>query len=116
MFPISDSDLTRRTRPIVNLSIIGLCAAVFVFFVRIPAFCLLGFWFLLQFFSGLGSLGPSSQTGGVAYWAHVGGFVLGIAVVIVYKLVTGQGIWPRGPQGGARIEADMPQYEPGRWF
>ena len=100
----------------VNLSIIGLCAAVFVFFVRIPAFCLLGFWFLLQFFSGLGSLGPSSQTGGVAYWAHVGGFVLGIAVVIVYKLVTGQGIWPRGPQGGARIEADMPQYEPGRWF
>jgi len=51
-------------------------AVIFIFFItiiRIPAIVLLGFWFLLQFFSGLGSLGPSSQTGGVAYWAHIGG-------------------------------------------
>ena len=60
----------------------------FIFFIRIPALFLLGFWFLLQFFSGIGSLGPSAQSGGIAYWAHVGGFVLGIAVAFFYRLTT----------------------------
>ena len=69
----------------------------FITFVRIPAVYLLGFWFLLQFVSGVGSLGPSAQTGGTAYWAHIGGFVLGIAVVIIYKLATRQRLWPRRP-------------------
>ena len=82
----------------------------FITVVRIPAFVLLGLWFALQFFSGIGSLGLSSQTGGVAYWAHIGGFLLGIVVVIIYKLVTRQSIWPRGPQGGPEV----PQYWRGR--
>ncbi|MBI2860788.1 MAG: rhomboid family intramembrane serine protease [Chloroflexi bacterium] len=56
----------------------------FVVFPRIRAYFLLGFWFVLQFFGGLGSLGPSAQTGGVAYWAHIGGFVTGILVAAVY--------------------------------
>ncbi len=48
----------------------------FVTFVDIPALLYLGFWFVSQFFSGLASLvGP--QVGGVAWWAHVGGFVFG---------------------------------------
>jgi len=75
--------------------------AVFFFFitvVRIPALFLLGFWFLLQFAGGVGSLGPSAQAGGVAYWAHIGGFALGIAVVIIYKLVTRQRLWPKRPE------------------
>jgi len=67
----------------------------FIVVVRIPALFLLGFWFLLQFAGGIGSLGPSTQTGGVAYWAHIGGFAFGIAVVIAYKLVTGQRLWPK---------------------
>ena len=67
---------------------------LFITFVRIPALYLLGLWFLLQFISGVGSLGPSAQTGGVAYWAHVGGFVLGIVVVILYKLITRKPLWP----------------------
>ncbi len=80
----------------------------FITIIRIPAFLLLGFWFLLQFFSGLGSLGPSSQTGGVAYWAHIGGFLLGIAVVIIYKLATRRSSGPGGPKGepGWRIYRD----------
>ena len=86
----------------------------FITIIRIPAFLLLGFWFLLQFFGGLGSLGPSSQTGGVAYWAHIGGFLLGIAVVIIYKLATSRSIWPGGPRGGPAEEPDVPQYWRGR--
>ena len=51
------------------------------FTVRIPAFLMLGYWFFVQFFSGVGSLGMSDQ-GGVAWWAHVGGFILGALVVV----------------------------------
>lgn len=45
------------------------------YFLEIPAFFFLGIWFLLQFLSAAGSHG---QTTGVAWWAHVGGFVFGI--------------------------------------
>lgn len=62
--------------------------------VRIPAVFLLGFWFLLQFFEGLGSLG--SQIGGVAYWAHIGGFVFGAGVGFVVSRMWGRPP-PRGP-------------------
>ena len=78
----------------------------FIVFVRIPAFLLLSFWFVLQFFGGLGSL-PSADSGGVAYWAHIGGFLTGIIVVIIYKLGTGQGLWPRGPGGGVNAPPEV---------
>jgi membrane associated rhomboid family serine protease len=59
-----------------------LIPALLLFFtVRIPAFLMLGYWFFLQFFSGVASLGMSDQ-GGVAWWAHVGGFVLGALLVV----------------------------------
>lgn len=59
-----------------------LIPALLLFFtVRIPAFLMLGYWFFLQFFSGVASLGMNSQ-GGVAWWAHVGGFVLGAMLVV----------------------------------
>jgi membrane associated rhomboid family serine protease len=86
----------------------------FIIFVRIPAIILLGFWFLLQFFGGIGTLGLSSQGGGVAYWAHIGGFLFGIIVVIVYKLSTGHGIWPGGPGRGPDGEPETPVYWRGR--
>ena len=58
-----------------------LIPALLLFFtVRIPAFLMLGYWFFLQFFSGVASLGMSDQ-GGVAWWAHVGGFILGALLV-----------------------------------
>jgi len=59
---------------------------IFWFMARIPAVIFIGLWFLVQFLSGVGSLGANSSSayGGVAWWAHVGGFLLG---VIIAKLV-----------------------------
>jgi membrane associated rhomboid family serine protease len=63
-----------------------LIPALFLFFtVRIPAFLMLGYWFFLQIFSGLASLGVGGQQGGVAWWAHVGGFLLGALLVVGEK-------------------------------
>lgn len=53
-----------------------------VFFTRIeiPAVLVLGYWFVVQLFSGAGSLGYSAQ-GGTAYFAHIGGFIAGMILV-----------------------------------
>jgi len=52
--------------------------------VDIPALFFLGIWFIQQFFYGVASLGVSAyQTGGVAWWAHVGGFVSGAVLVLL---------------------------------
>ena len=50
---------------------------------ELPAIIILGLWFVLQLFSGVGSLGvPAAQNaGGVAYFAHIGGFVAGMALI-----------------------------------
>jgi hypothetical protein len=50
---------------------------------EIPAYIFLGFWFLMQFLMGTTSLERASL-GGVAFWAHVGGFVTGIALVHLF--------------------------------
>jgi len=59
---------------------------VFLFFrfVEIPAFILLGFWVVMQFLSSAFSSGLSQQ-GGVAWWAHIGGFAAGVVLVFVFK-------------------------------
>jgi membrane associated rhomboid family serine protease len=49
---------------------------IFFFTVRLPAVLILGYWFVIQALSGLSSLGEVDQTG-VAWWAHIGGFLLG---------------------------------------
>jgi membrane associated rhomboid family serine protease len=59
-----------------------------IFFITVrelPAVLILGLWFVLQFFSGIGSLGiPDAQdVGGVAYFAHIGGFVSGMILIYV---------------------------------
>ena len=46
--------------------------------IEIPAFIFLGIWFFLQWASGLSSIGQVSEAGGVAFWAHIGGFVSGM--------------------------------------
>jgi membrane associated rhomboid family serine protease len=51
----------------------------FLRLVELPAWVMLGLWFLLQAVSGFATLGASG--GGVAWWAHVGGFVAGIILV-----------------------------------
>jgi membrane associated rhomboid family serine protease len=58
-----------------------LIPALLLFFsVRIPAVLLLGYWFFIQLFSGVASVALINQ-GGVAWWAHVGGFLLGAILV-----------------------------------
>ncbi len=52
--------------------------------VRVPAYLMLGYWFLLQVLGGLPQL-SSSGTGGVAFWAHVGGFTAGMALCLVFR-------------------------------
>ena len=52
-------------------------------FVNIPALIFIVLWFLLQFFSGVLALGGVAS-GGVAYWAHVGGFICGLLLVWVF--------------------------------
>ena len=54
---------------------------------RIPALFFISLWFILQIFGGAMSLGSSAQSGGVAYWAHVGGFLAGLALAFVYKQI-----------------------------
>jgi len=59
---------------------------IFVFFTWLPAWLILGYWFVLQFLSGAStSISPASQTtGGVAFWAHVGGFVTGVVLIKLF--------------------------------
>jgi membrane associated rhomboid family serine protease len=62
---------------------------IFFFFqvIEVPAILFLGIWFLMQFLSGLGSIVSvaSGSTGGVAFWAHVAGFVAGLSGVVVFR-------------------------------
>ena len=56
----------------------------FVFLFRLPAWLVLGLWFVLQFESGTAtSIAETSQSGGIAFWAHVGGFVAGVVLIKV---------------------------------
>jgi membrane associated rhomboid family serine protease len=57
---------------------------VFIFLVPIPAVIILGYWFLLQFLAGISALGASAS-GGVAWWAHIGGFLLGMLLTQLVK-------------------------------
>lgn len=57
---------------------------------EVPAFVALGLWFAFQLISGLGVLGSGSQEGGVAYAAHIGGFIAGL--VLVKLFVAGRGV------------------------
>ena len=63
---------------------------LFVFFpvVELSAFFFLGFWFLLQFVQGaLSAAGGDAAAGGVAWWAHAGGFVVGAVLLPVFLLL-----------------------------
>jgi membrane associated rhomboid family serine protease len=48
---------------------------------RITALVLIGFWFAIQFISGVGSITAATQQGGVAYFAHIGGFIAGAVLI-----------------------------------
>jgi rhomboid family protein len=51
--------------------------------VQMPALVVIGFWIVLQFFSGIGSISNAADTGGVAYMAHIGGFAAGCVLTFL---------------------------------
>jgi membrane associated rhomboid family serine protease len=64
---------------ILTLLLIG-----WIFIVPIPAVFFLGFWFVYQFLYGMLTLGVEAATG-IAYWAHIGGFIAGIIFGLVWR-------------------------------
>jgi len=52
---------------------------------RVPAVIVLGFWFVLQLLDGIASLGATTTGGGVAFFAHIGGFVFGMAIGLIVR-------------------------------
>jgi membrane associated rhomboid family serine protease len=61
---------------------------IFFFFttIEVPALLMLLYWFLIQFLSGVGSIGYSNLSqGGVAWFAHIGGFVAGVVLISVMR-------------------------------
>jgi membrane associated rhomboid family serine protease len=57
---------------------------VFLSMTWIPAIIVLGLWFVLQFLQGVGSVGGGEAQGGVAVWAHIGGFVAGMILIKLF--------------------------------
>lgn len=75
--------------------------------IQVPALVMLGYWFLLQLLQGLPALG--STQGGVAFWAHIGGFLAG--VVLVHGFTQAERVAAqRGRRGRREVDRD------GRWF
>jgi membrane associated rhomboid family serine protease len=59
---------------------------IFIQMAELPAYLILGFWFVLQFFNGILSLGyQSAGMNGVAWWAHIGGFVAGMILLFPFR-------------------------------
>lgn len=65
----------------------------FIQVIEVPAMIVLGFWFVVQFLNGTASLASTAATdgGGIAWWAHIGGFVIGMLLL---------GLFPRRPSVG----------------
>jgi membrane associated rhomboid family serine protease len=59
----------------------------FRFITEVPAILMIGLWFLIQFISGVGAIAVSSQTGGVAYFAHIGGFIAGLVLAFLLRAI-----------------------------
>jgi membrane associated rhomboid family serine protease len=56
-----------------------------IFLFHVPAWLMLGYWFLYQFFSGTVTvIAETAQQGGVAFWAHIGGFAAGVILIKVF--------------------------------
>jgi len=85
---------------------------IFIQLIELPAFLFIFVWFGFQLLSALGTLGSTGTGGGVAFFAHVGGFVAGI--VLVRALLMGR---PRGaqPESGPAPAFAKPRFDGRRW-
>jgi membrane associated rhomboid family serine protease len=61
---------------------VGILLLIYMEVIALPAVLVLGFWFVVQLFNGVAMIGTSSaaMAGGVAWWAHIGGFVTGLVL------------------------------------
>ena len=59
---------------------------LFNFLTQVPAYIAIGLWFLFQLISGLGMLGEGAQQGGIAYAAHIGGFIAGLVLIKFFDI------------------------------
>ncbi|CAN5641075.1 rhomboid family intramembrane serine protease [soil metagenome] len=75
---------------------------VFLDLIEIPAVYFLGLWFLMQLFSGVGSIGADIADGTVAFWAHIAGFVAGALTGLLLRTRRGAaaGYWGQARQPG----------------
>jgi membrane associated rhomboid family serine protease len=71
---------------------------LFRFITVVPAIVAIGLWAVLQFINGFASIAVTEQTGGVAYWAHIGGFVAGAICGLIFRGIGG-GRTPRYAYG-----------------
>ena len=62
---------------------------LFSIITAVPAWVAIGIWFAFQLISGLGMLGAGSQQGGVAYAAHIGGFIAGLVLIKLFDMGRG---------------------------
>ena len=60
---------------------------LFIFWelIEVPAILFLGFWFLLQLLSGVGSVGAGQDFSGIAFWAHIAGFATGAVAIFFFR-------------------------------
>ena len=63
---------------------------LFRFLTDVPAWVAIGIWFAFQLISGIGMLGPGSKQGGVAYAAHIGGFIAGLVLIKFFDIGRGR--------------------------
>jgi membrane associated rhomboid family serine protease len=82
----------------------------FPFFFELPSLVYAGFWFLLQFLQGTSELLAPKLGGGIAWWAHIGGFIAGLVLIHVLRPTTrrrrryfpDEGVLGYGPRGEPR--------------
>ena len=74
---------------------------LFRFLMPVPAIVAIGIWAVFQFISGLGVAAATSETGGVAYMAHIGGFVAGVVAGFFFRTIFNEPRRPRGAPASA---------------
>jgi membrane associated rhomboid family serine protease len=80
---------TNRVRVLLALGVVLLRP------IMVPAIVMIGVWALLQFINGLGAIAVTDQTSGVAYWAHIGGFIAGAVITLLAKPFLDRGTPPQ---------------------
>jgi membrane associated rhomboid family serine protease len=73
---------------------------LFRFLLPVPAIVAIGMWAVFQFINGIGAAAVTEQTGGVAYMAHIGGFVAGVVAGLVFRSLFHE---PRRPRGAPAV-------------